>query len=81
MLMLDAWCLMIEEDSKRDSTTMSEDLRKTQGQAPVYKKPKEGYQSRDSHLGGSDGKARLIEQINNKFILPFFIVQVDKAFD
>ena len=35
---------------------MSEDLRKTQGQAPVYKKPQEGYQSRDSHLGAPTGR-------------------------
>ena len=51
---------MIEEDSKRDSTTMSEDLRKTQGQAPVPES--------EFTFGGSDGKARVIAQINNKFI-------------
>ena len=59
---------MIEEDSKRDSTTMSEDLRKTQGQAPVYKKTLGGVPESGFTFGGSDGKARVIAQINNKFI-------------
>ena len=45
---------------------MSEDT-KTQGQAPVYKKTLGGVPESGFTFGGSDGKARVIAQINNKF--------------